>query len=50
VDGQRGAVSGIGAPCGADPLGDVEDDAGKAVFVEIDFLIIWNLTKSAAIY
>lgn len=47
VDGQRGAVGGVGAASGADALGDVEDDACEAFFVEVDFLIIGDLADGA---
>jgi hypothetical protein len=48
VDGQGGAVGGVGAAGGADALGDVEDDAGEAVFVEVDLLVVGDLADGAA--
>lgn len=47
VDGQRCAVGGVGAARWADALGDVEDDAGEAVFVEVDFLVVGHLADGA---
>lgn len=31
----------------ADPLGDVDDDAGEAVLVDVDFLVVWDLAQFA---
>jgi hypothetical protein len=43
VRGERRAVDG-GARAGlAYALGDVEDDTGEAIFVEVDFLVVWYL-------
>lgn len=47
VDGQRCAVGGVGAASRADALGDVEDDACEAFFVEVDFLVIGDLADGA---
>lgn len=47
VDGQRSAIGGVSAASGADALGDVEDDACEALFVQVDFLIVWHLTDRA---
>ena len=32
---------------GADALGDVEDDACEAIFVDVDFLVVWDLAEGA---
>lgn len=48
MDGQGGAVGGVGAAGGADALGDVEDDAGEAVLVEVDLLAVGDLADGAA--
>lgn len=47
VDGQRGAIGGVGAASGADALGDVEDDACEALLVQVDFLVIGDLADGA---
>ena len=36
------------AALGADPLGDVEDDAREAILVDEDFLVIRDLANLAA--
>lgn len=41
------AVDGWTSACDAYALGDVEDDACEAIFVEIHLLVIWNLPNSA---
>jgi hypothetical protein len=40
-------VDGGAAACYADALSDIEDDAGEAVFVEVDFLVIGDLANGA---
>lgn len=47
VGGEGCAIDGGTAACGADALGDVKDDAGEAVFVEVDFLVVGDLTDCA---
>ena len=44
---ESGAVDGWAASCDADALGDVEDDACEAVFVEVDFLVVGDLADCA---
>ena len=43
MDGERCTVGGIGAARRANTLGDIENDACEAVFVEIDFLTVRDL-------
>lgn len=47
VDGERAAV--LLDPTGgwADALGNVEDDGGEAVLVDIDFLVVGDLAQLA---
>lgn len=47
MDGQRSAIGGVSAASRADALGDVEDDACEALFVQVDFLVIGDLTDRA---
>lgn len=44
---QGGAVDGGAFAWKADALGDVEYDAGEAIFVEVDFLVVRYLTDGA---
>jgi hypothetical protein len=41
------AIDGGATTCYAHTLGDVEDDAGEAVFVKVNFLVIGNLANGA---
>jgi hypothetical protein len=43
MDGERGTVGGVGAARWANTLGDIENDACEAIFVEIYFLTVRNL-------
>lgn len=44
---QRRAVD-LGPPArGADALGDLDDDAGEAILVDVDLLVVRNLAKLA---
>jgi hypothetical protein len=44
VSGQRLAISDVAAAIGADTFGNIEDDTSKAIFVQINFLVVGNLT------
>ena len=49
--GSQGAAVDLGAGAGpADALGDVEDDAREAIFVDVDFLIIGDLSEGAVFF
>lgn len=48
VCGQREAVSLKAAARFADALGNVEDDAGEAILVDVDFLVVRDLAQLAA--
>ena len=46
--GSQGAAVDLGAGAGpADALGDVEDDAREAVLVDVDFLVVGDLSEFA---
>ena len=47
VDCQSAAVTLEAGPRGVDALGDVEDDRGEAVLVDVDFLAVGNLADLA---
>ncbi len=47
VDGQGAAVALESVARGVDALGDVEDDGGEAVLVEVDFLVVGDLADRA---
>lgn len=47
VDRQGAAVALEPLAVGFDPLGDVEDDGGEAVLVEVDFLVVGDLADRA---
>jgi hypothetical protein len=48
VRGKRAPVGLEAAARGTDALSDVEDDAGEAVLVDVDFLVVGDLAKLAA--
>ena len=50
MSGHGGAIDSWAGSWEADSLGDVEDYAGEAVFVEVDFLVIGHLTNCALLY
>ncbi len=46
--GRQGGAVDLGAAAGpADALGDVEDDAREAVLVDVDLLVVGNLSEGA---
>jgi hypothetical protein len=47
VGGEGGAVGGWAGARQANALGDVEDDAGEAVLVQVDLLVVGDLAEGA---
>ena len=47
MGGHRSSICGGAAAWLAYSLGDVKDDACEAIFVEVDFLVVWDLTDCA---
>jgi hypothetical protein len=44
---QSGAINSWSSTFNAYSLGNIEDDASEAIFVKIDFLMIWDLSNGA---